>query len=425
MIDQGQKRIILEEILKSNSFINSKLNSRLLSYLVECNILDKIPTEYSIALDVFNKGSDFNPTEDTLVRVSVYNLRKKIERYYQNMGKRDKLRVKIPKGHYEVVFFNYKKENFRDKIKNPYFYLVPVIVILAVIALYQFYLLSSRESLKQTAVQNSFANSLYSDFINSGNPKLISLGDDFIYYTDFSEFKTTSLRRMYRNSKINNEEDFEKFKSENSGNENLKKLPFSFFNQAAVWPLPYLAKLLRDFDTDYLVRSASALTSNDIKSNDIFFMGSFWTLRILEQVINDLGITYSIIGDEKLTIRGINESDSSLVYLRSGVPAFDHIDYSTFIKVPGPNQNTIFLLVSFFATGSVGTIKFLSDETRLAELKNKFESEIKSVPPYYMLVFKFSGHNREVLSTELIHVREIDPAILTWHNSLVSKTPLH
>lgn len=414
MIDLNKKHTILEEILKSNSFINSKLNSKLLTYLVECEITNKSPSEYSIALDVFKKDSSFNPNEDTLVRVSVYNLRKKLERYYQNMGKRTKLRVKIPKGQYEVKFFNYHKDNFRDKIKNPYLVLLPIITVLIGFILYLLLINPRVDKLNYRTSTKNFAKFLYSDFTNSSNPKLISLGDDFIYYSDFSEFNTTSIRRMYRNSNINNEEEFEKFKSVDPGKDNLKKLPFSFFNQAAVWPLPHLTKLLYDFDAEYSIRKNSTLNSNDLNTHDIFFIGSFWTLGILKKVINDLGINYCIIGEEQLTIQDNTHIDSVITYNRTGIPAFDHIDYATFIKIPGPNNNTIYLLVSFYATGSVGAIKYLTSENTVNVLKEKFESKLDDIPPYYLIIFKSTGNNREVLSTELIKLQQINPEIITW-----------
>ena len=414
MINKNQKLSILEEIVKSNSFINSKLNTKLLTYLVECEISDKNPSEYSIAIDVFGKDSSFNPNEDTLVRVSVYNLRKKLERYYQNMGKRTKLRVKIPKGHYEVNFFNYSKENFRENVRNPYYFLLPVIILLFSVILFLITKLPSDEELKKNVITSSFADNLYSEFLSSQNPKIISLGDDFIYYSDFSEFRTTSIRKMYRNSTINTEEEFEIFKSDDPERESLKKLPFSFFNQAAVWPLPYLVRVLHDYNIDYDIKSATTLNSNDLKSKDIIFLGSFWTLGILEHIIKDLGISYNIIGDETLSIRDDNVSDSTLIFKRTGVPAFDHIDYCTFIKIPGPNNSTIFLFTSFYATGSVGAIKYLTNEEKLDELKLKFEKDYETLPPYFIIVFKSTGYNREVLSTELVKIKEINPQSIAW-----------
>lgn len=414
MIDKSKKLEILEEILKSKSFCNSKLNSKLLHYLVNCEIENKNPSEYSIAIDVFNKNSNFNPNEDTLVRVSVYNLRKKLEKYYQNMGKRTKHRVKIPKGHYEVEFFNYSKENLRNKISNPILLLILLVFILLIIISYLVTMIPGEEKVKNNVLNSTFADNLFSDFTKSSNPKLLALGDDFIYYSDFSEFKTTSIRKMFRNSTINTEEEFEKFKSDDINREALKKLPFSFFNQAAVWPLPYLVKVLHDYDISYITKSASTLNLNDVKANDIIFLGSFWTLGILDQVIKDLGISYNIIGNEILQIRDDADKDSIVTYHRTGVPAFEHIDYCTFIKIPGPDKTTIFLLASFYATGSVGAINFLTKEKTLQELKVRLEKEFKNIPDNFLVVFKATGYNREVLSTEIVQLKQISPELINW-----------
>jgi len=414
MINKDQKRLILEEILKSNSFINSKLNSKLLTYLVECELNSKTPNEFSIAIDIFGKDSSFNPNEDTLVRVSVYNLRKKLERYYQNMGKRTKLRVKIPKGHYEVKFFNFQKESYRDRLKSPYLALGSIIIVLIAIIIYLISVFPKVDKVRNIPSENNMLSILFSEFTNSVKPKLVTLGDDFIYYSDFSEFKTTSIRKMYRNSNINSEEQFEKFKSEDPSKENFKKLPFSFFNQAAVWPLPYLVNLLDDFKTEYIIKGTTALNSNDLKAHDIIFLGSYWTLGILEQIIDDLGIGYNIIGKEEFSLKSSNLKESSIVYERTGVPAFDHIDYCTFIKIPGPNNNIIYLFVSFYATGSVGAVKYLTNEADLNELSDKFKSQFSQIPDYYLIVFKSNGYNREVLSTELLHIKEIKKETISW-----------
>lgn len=413
-IDSEQKHKVLEEILKSKSFINSKLNSKLLTYLVECEIEKKSPNEYSIAVDIFHKDASFNANEDTLVRVSVYNLRKKLERYYQNMGKQTKIRVKIPKGQYTVIFFKYKKENIFYNLDTAYIITIPIIIVLLGLIIYLFATQPKNKELKDVYNLAQASSFLYSDFTDSQKPKIISLGNDFIYYSDFSEFRTTSIRKMYRNSNINSEEEFEKYKSEDAKRENLKKLPFSFFNQAAVLPLPFLERLLYDSNTEHTIKSTTELNSNDLKKNDIFFLGSFWTLGILEKIIKDLGITYNIIGNERLNIKLNGKKDSILTYERTGVPAFEHIDYSVFIKIPGPNNNSIYLIVSFYATGSVGTIKYLTKKIMLEELKTKLETKFETIPSYFFLVFKSNGFNREVLSTELLHISKINPKTISW-----------
>jgi len=405
MISQNQKRALLKEILKSNSFINSKLNSKLLTYLVECEIEGKTPSEYSIAIDVFKKDSSFNPNEDTIIRVSVYNLRKKLERYYQNMGKHTKLRVKIPKGHYEVNFFNYSRENLSTHLKNPYTILISIIFLLLAAIIYLSSLLLKTSNTAIKSANNEIFHSIYNDFISSSNPKLITLGDDFIYFSDFSEFKTTPIRRMIRNSAINTEAEFEEYKSQSEDRNHLKKLPFSFFNQASIWPLPKIVILLNSLNLEYSLKSSTMLNSNDIKNNDIIFIGSFWTLGILNQFLKDQNIEYNIIGEETLTLNSMS-GDSTISFTRNGVPAYDHDDYCLFMKVPGPNNNIIYFIISFYATGSTGAINYLTDEKSLLELENKLNNKFESVPEYFKIVFKSKGYHREVLSTDIIHIEK-------------------
>jgi hypothetical protein len=247
--------------------------------------------------------------------------------------------------------------------------------------------------------------SMYGNFVKSSNPKLITLGDDFIYFSDFSEFKTTPIRKMTRNSAINTEAEFEEFKSQSDDRSQLKKLPFSFFNQASIWPLPKIVILLNSLNQEYQLKSSSTLNSNDIKNNDVIFLGSFWTLGILNQYLEDENISYNIIGEETLTIN--NKTDSTITLVRNGVPAYEHDDYCLFMKVPGPNNNNICLFISFYATGSTGAVNYLTDSEHLRELQDKLIDLYEDVPDHYKIVFKSKGYHREVLSTEILYIDKI------------------
>ena len=68
------------------------------------SIKNKIPKETDIAKYVFEKDESFDPAADTIVRVHIYKLRKKLEKYYDSTGRSDKMKLKIPKGHYHVDF---------------------------------------------------------------------------------------------------------------------------------------------------------------------------------------------------------------------------------------------------------------------------------------------------------------------------------
>ena len=55
---------------------------------------------YNLGLDVFDKGKDFDPDTDTIVRVQMVRLRRMLEHYYLTDGKDEPIIIEIPKGRY-------------------------------------------------------------------------------------------------------------------------------------------------------------------------------------------------------------------------------------------------------------------------------------------------------------------------------------
>lgn len=60
--------------------------------------------EYLIATQAFGKGSEFDPGEDSLVRVQARELRRRLREYYENEGKSSRWVLDIPTGQYAPVF---------------------------------------------------------------------------------------------------------------------------------------------------------------------------------------------------------------------------------------------------------------------------------------------------------------------------------
>jgi TolB-like protein len=64
---------------------------------------DKVK-EYLVGVEVFDRGNDFDPQVDPIVRVEVRRLRAKLEAYYESIGRNDVLRFEFPKGAYRAIF---------------------------------------------------------------------------------------------------------------------------------------------------------------------------------------------------------------------------------------------------------------------------------------------------------------------------------
>jgi Tol biopolymer transport system component len=56
--------------------------------------------EYAIGVEVFDKGSDYDPQADSTVRTEASKLRAKLSRYYETDGSADPIVITIPKGAY-------------------------------------------------------------------------------------------------------------------------------------------------------------------------------------------------------------------------------------------------------------------------------------------------------------------------------------
>ena len=95
----------LERVLVSERFSRSKRNSDLLSYLVRETSQGRAEsiTGTSVAQDVFEKGSDFDPATDPSIRVQMGRLRRMLDDYYAEEGAREPLRIGIPKASYIPV----------------------------------------------------------------------------------------------------------------------------------------------------------------------------------------------------------------------------------------------------------------------------------------------------------------------------------
>lgn len=97
-----QVRDALARVVASDVFARSERARDLLRYLIDQDLAgnaDRLKG-FSIAVDVFGKDVEFDPSQDTVVRVQAGRLRNLLEQYYAGPGGGDPLRIVIPRGSY-------------------------------------------------------------------------------------------------------------------------------------------------------------------------------------------------------------------------------------------------------------------------------------------------------------------------------------
>jgi hypothetical protein len=93
-------------ILESEGLRRSGKLRELLSYLLNRAAVcpDSPVREQNIGAEVYGRSPDYDTNHDTVVRVQIAQLRKKLERYYQTEGAHDELILTIPKGRYVALW---------------------------------------------------------------------------------------------------------------------------------------------------------------------------------------------------------------------------------------------------------------------------------------------------------------------------------
>jgi serine/threonine-protein kinase len=96
----------LARIVDSPRFVSSARLCRFLTHIVNRTIGEDLDSlkEFSIAMEVFDRTSDYDPSIDAIVRVEARRLRAKLKEYYEGPGRNDPVLIGLRPGSYVPIF---------------------------------------------------------------------------------------------------------------------------------------------------------------------------------------------------------------------------------------------------------------------------------------------------------------------------------
>jgi hypothetical protein len=105
-VTNAEVRDQVQRIILSEGFRRSPRMERFLTLAVERTLLGHPEElkEYALGLDVFNRGEEYDPRADSIVRVEAQRLRRKLREYYDSSGKNDPVIVEFHAGSYVPTF---------------------------------------------------------------------------------------------------------------------------------------------------------------------------------------------------------------------------------------------------------------------------------------------------------------------------------
>ena len=406
------KKAVLNKILQSKDFIGSAIYSNLLSYLVDASLSDTTPKEITIAIDVFGKDADFNSNKDSIVRYHIHMLRKKLDNYYKTEGQGDRLKLVIPKGHYEIKFIplkSHSQTNLNPALSFLKRWEIAIIFLLIAFNIYLFYRQTNLG--QQTSLQNhphsvDPKDPVWGSFQENGYPISIIIGDDFL----LDEFNPRLKRyRQIRDWEIDSQNDLNEFLIQYP-KENIWRSEISGFPYGGENNLLDILPIVFRIQENVTIKMSSRISLEDIRQQNIIFMGEFKNLRILNKILYKLPFRFQYQPDERLFL--INENNDTLnTYLRIEAP-YDqtnkyNVDYSLLVKMPGFTNEVFIFIVGFGYGGRLERTKMLSNFT----MRSQFISEVvkinKNFPEYFIALFEVKAIERTGFSNEIKYFKEI------------------
>ena len=420
-----EKKEELRRILKSRHFSNAPKKSRFLEFVCEQTLLgngEKL-NEYLIGVEVYGRGSDFNPQEDPIVRVQAHEMRRSLKSYYEEEGKTSPLRIDLPLGHYVPVFSKAAMEETTTPVaqeaqvaaaprRREQFHYALILGLAATCAILAFLLIRERSRTEQAARSPlrlpEELEWFWEPFLPPADPPLIVIpnhpllraahdGDSAqtlahgheIPKDELPEFRDTiHFRELKRFVFVPSMTDFTAV-GETMGLSNL----FGLFSQTGQKPRLLQSRLV---------------TFEEIKHGNTILLGGnqAWSGRVF---LNAEGFHFQA----GVILNKNPRPGEKPLYKPEFDPVTNHLtlDYALILMLPNENkENRILLVYGIYTQGSQAAIEYITSAERLPELHKALVAlspDQKTPPPYFQVLLETTVENYVPGKASLVAVRVI------------------
>ncbi|WP_111709792.1 helix-turn-helix domain-containing protein [Lutibacter citreus] len=366
----------LDKICKSDQFINSGRNIRLLNFLVEKALDDSFVKEQVIGFELFEK--DYNPDErNSKVRVYMYKLRQKLEEYYKNDGKFDELKFEIKKGQYNL---NFVEEQISTKTKLSWWKIATPIVIALIIA--AIYLNPFEEK-----------DNIWTSFFNSSNETICFISDQFIVSKkEGDNILFTYILNVDDKSELNEYQNQVKDTSYNPAT-------FSYITKMAPVAIHSLTKLFLKNDTDFSVELESDFKYDDLKKKNLIFIGQYNCLHQSKNLFLD---NSKVFKTNKGSFQYYTKNDTINYFNK--VLTDKALEYAMVSYRKMDNGNNVLFFSSNHDIGVIATVRNFTNEVWLKKFNHEFVKNGES----FNALFEVTGYKRTELESKLIQIEVLE-----------------
>ena len=388
-MDKQEQHNIVNNIISSAVFQNKEVLKGLLLFLFEAKNKERTVREFDIALEYFNRDENFISGDDTIVRVNIHKLRSLLDRYYTEDGKKERIRLQIPKGSYELQFSDISGsltyiKHVNSSIRTIFWILLVFSLVLNIIL-----------TLNPLSENKSLNHPIWNDYIQNYKPVTIILGDPLFYTYNDKHLQS----KVFRDLSINTIDEIN-----NSDNQIFKKTDYPYYSQNNITPLPGLLSILLPSGKDINIQSLSELNLNNAKKSNQIFIANINSFGFYSEYLEASNIR---IQDNPRRIIILKESDSTYFEVPEQVND-KFVDYALLVKIPGQDNNMICLMGDFHASGLKGLVGFMTDQKKINSFAESISQHNSDFPKYFEMLVKVDSYHFSDYKTEIIYFKPLN-----------------
>jgi hypothetical protein len=381
--------------------------SRLFDFLLSRSF-GPAPKEIEIAVEVFGKRVDFDVAQDSVVRVYVHKLRKRLDDYYTRHARPG--RVVIPKGEYRLVFERAAAPAQQaapqtavaaQPSHRAWLQLAGALLAAAAIGALgaALWFGAFGRSAAERDLEEVRASAVWAPLLADERPVTIVVGD---YYLLGETDAAGNVARLVREFHINSQADFiDHLELDPERMRRYRNVDLTYLPTGAAFAIYRLAPVLEG-KRDVRVMLMSDLDGETLASSHIVYIGYLSGLGMLGETVFDasrlqLGGTYDELVDPA--------SRSTYVARRPDSPGAVYTDYGYFALLHGPREQRIVIVAG---TRDLGVMQMAEAATR-ADSVASLAAEAGGAAAFESLM-EVQGVAHASMNTKRLFVAPVKPA---------------
>ncbi len=366
------------ELIRSSGILGQSRLLRLFNFLVECTAAGTAPKEAVIAADVFGKTTGFDVSQDSIVRVYIHNLRRKLDQYYSAAGKAEPARLVLPKGEYRLAVARLElspaaqdSESEHGSHRGTRVGIALALAALVCIALWGV----AHVYWPRSPMQVVRSSAAWTRLLQNDKPTVVVIGD---YYIFGDTEQTTDVKRLIREFSINSKDDLDQFLQQHPDQaDHFMDVGLGYLPTSSAFALADIMPVLASGETGRVrVMLMSALNPGDIKSANIVYIGLMSGLGTLQRLVFAgsrfrVGESYDELIDQKTNHHYFSTASQYAGEPKAAGTQFGYHDYGFFSTFSGLGGNQIVVIAGTQDEGLREMADVVTEPARLKELDNQ------------------------------------------------------